>query len=232
VTFLLDLAGVSWPSVDEDHVRAFAGHVRAFAERTETTHQGASSTVREMGAAYSGMSYDTLVATWTRKSHSHLRELLEACRTVATALDAAADVIAAAKLAALAELAALATTFVADQAAAVLTFGLAEAAEAAVIEAVRKLVRALERQLEQHILGEVIARAVEPLEHAAQQALGGLAFQETRSDLGASPATGIGFAVSPDWLKGYARDLHGHGEAVAGHARAFDAATANVRFGG
>lgn len=230
-TFLLDLAGVAWPAVDEDQVREFAGHVREFAQRTETTHQDACATVRDMGTAYSGVSYDTLVATWTRKSHGDLRDFLQAGKAVATALDTAADVIAAAKAAALAELTALAAAFVADQAAAALTFGLAEAAEAAAVEATRTLVRALERRLEQHILGEVIARAVEPLEHAAQQALGGLAFQEMRADLGAPPAAGIGFAVTPDWLRGYARELHGHGETVAENARAFDAASANVHFG-
>ena len=94
----------------EDQVRVFAQHVRAFAENIDGTHQAASSTVGQMSAAYQGSSYEQLVASWARMSSDHMRELVDACHTVATAVDVAADAIVAAKLAALGELAALAAS--------------------------------------------------------------------------------------------------------------------------
>ena len=55
----------------------------------------------------------------------------------------------------------LAVSFVADQAAAVLTFGIAEAAEALVITAAKECVKFLEQQLEQLVIGKVLEAAVD-----------------------------------------------------------------------
>ena len=103
VAWLLNVIGVNWPAIDEDQVRVFAGHVRDFAGNIDATHQAASSTIRQMGSAYSGSSYEQLVATWARMSNDHMRELVDACHTVATAVDVAADAIVAAKVAAIGE---------------------------------------------------------------------------------------------------------------------------------
>lgn len=234
VAWFLNLIGVPWPNVDEDQVRLFAQHVRTFAENIDATHQAASSTIRQMSAAYQGSSYEQLVASWARMSSDHMSELVDACHTVATAVDVAADAIVAAKLAALGELAALAASFVADQAAAVVTFGAAEAAEALIVEGAKKLINDLISQLEQHILGEVIGKAVAPLEQIVQRAVGGLVFDGAASVLG-SPgggAVGAGFGIVPDELLGHAQRLQGHADEVAGHARTFGAAIAGVSFGG
>src|SRR5882757_9943391 len=104
VAWFLNLIGVNWPNVDEDQVRAFAGHVRDFANNVDGTHQAASSTIQQMGSAYSGGSYEQLVQTWARMSNDNMKELVEACHVVATALDVAADAIVAAKVAAVVEL--------------------------------------------------------------------------------------------------------------------------------
>jgi uncharacterized protein YukE len=128
VTWFLGIIGVAWPAIDEDQVRLFAHHVRTFADNIDGTHQAASSTIRQMSSAYSGSSYEQLVASWARMSNRHMTELVDACHTVATAVDVAADAIVAAKMAAIGELAAMAASFLADQAAAVITFGAAEAA--------------------------------------------------------------------------------------------------------
>jgi uncharacterized protein YukE len=230
--WFLGAIGIAWPAIDEDQVRLFAQHVRTFAESIDATHQAASSTIRQMSAAYQGSSYEQLVATWARMSSDHMRTLVDACHTVATALDVAADAIVAAKMAAIGELATLAASFIADQAAAVATFGLAEAGEALIIEGAKKLVGGLVNQLEQHILGDVIGRAVEPLEQVVERALGGLVFEGLRSTLGApAGAVGASFRVVPDELMGHAQRLHGHAEEIAGHAQVFGAAVAGVSFG-
>lgn len=124
--------------------------------------------------------------------------------------------------------------FVADQAAAVVTFGAAEAAEALIVEGAKKLINDLISQLEQHILGEVIGKAVAPLEQIVQRAVGGLVFDGATSVLGSSTggAAGSGFGIVPDELLGHAQRLQGHADEVAGHARTFGAAIAGVSFGG
>lgn len=111
VVWFLNLIGVNWPNVDEDQVRVFAGHVRSFAANIDNTHQAATSTVRQMSSAYSGSSYEQLVAIWARMSNNHMTQLVDACHAVATAVDVAADAIMAAKMAAIGELAALAASF-------------------------------------------------------------------------------------------------------------------------
>jgi uncharacterized protein YukE len=236
VVWFLNLIGVNWPNVDEDQVRAFAGHVRDFANNVDGTHQAASSTVRQMGAAYSGSSYERLVETWARMSDDHMKGLVEACHVVADALDVAADAIVAAKAAAIAELVALAASFVADQAAAVVTLGAAEAAEVLVVEAGKKLVNGLIQQLEMLIIGQVISAAVEPLEQTVERALGGLAFKGLESALGAPSgaggAVGASFGIVPDQLLSHASALQGHADTVAGHASTFAANISSISFGG
>jgi hypothetical protein len=232
VVDFLQFIGVDWPRVNEDAVREFAGHVREFASALEATHQAASSTIRDMSASYSGSSYERLVAVWAHMSSSHMRELQEGCKVVATALDGAADLIVAMKTEAIAQLVVMAATFVADQAAAVATFGLAEAAEAAVIAAAKEVVKFLEQQLVQHIMGEVVGKAVEPLEAVVGKAVGGLTFEAVGAILGTGSGGGVGssFSMIPADLQAHATTLQGHADAVAEHAQDFVAKAGSVSF--
>lgn len=236
VAWFLNIIGVPWPNVDEDQVRAFAGHVRDFAANIDGTHQAATSTIRQMGSAYSGQSYEQLVATWARMSNDHMTELVDACHVVAEALDVAADAIVGAKMAAIAELAVLAASFIADQAAAVATFGIAEAGLALIEEAGKKLMSALIQQLEMMIVAQVIEAAVAPLEQVVERALGGLVFKGLESALGVPAAGGGGavgssFGIMPDALLGHAGALQGHADAVAGHAATFASNVSSLNFG-
>lgn len=236
VVWFLGVIGVNWPNVDEDQVRAFAGHVRDFANNVENTHQAATSTIQQMGSSYSGNSYEQLVATWARMSNDHMTELVDACHVVAEALDLAADGIVAAKVAAIAELVALAASFIADQAAAVATFGIAEAGLALIEEAGKKLINALIQQLEQQILGQVIQAAVAPLEQVVEKALGGLVFKGLEAALGApsggGAAVGASFGIVPDELLSHANAMQGHADTVAGHAATLAANVSSLNFGG
>lgn len=236
VVWLLNVIGVDWPNVDEDEVRAFASHVRTFATGIENTHQAASSTIDRMRSSYQGASYEQLVEAWAHKSTTHLRELTDACGVVATALDVAAEAIVTAKGFAVGELVALAASFVADQAAAVVTFGLAEAAEAGIIAAAKLVVRNLEQQLVQHIMGEVIGQAVQPLEGVIERAVGQLAFEAVDAALGARAGSGgrpgSGLMVIPGEVMGHAAAVQGHADDVASHAATFSQALAGLRFDG
>jgi uncharacterized protein YukE len=240
VVWFLNFIGVNWPDVDEDQVRAFAGHVKDFGNNLSSTHDAASSTIQQMSSAYSGQSYEQLVETWAQMSSSHMSELVTGCNVVSTALDVAADAIVAAKIAAIGELIGLAASFVADQAAAIVTFGAAEAAEALIVEAAKKLVNALIDQLEQHIMGEVIQAAVAPLENVVEKALGGLVFKGLEAALGAPSAGdgggggGGGSAIhyNTEELAGHATTMNGHAQQISAHAQTFAAAASGVSFGG
>jgi uncharacterized protein YukE len=228
----LGFIGVNWPQVNEDAVREFAGHVREFASNLEGTHSSASSTISQMQAAYTGSSYERLVEAWGHMSSSHMQELIEGCGVVATALDVAADAIVAMKGEAIAQLVVMAASFVADQAAAVVTFGIAETAEAAIIAGAKEIVKFLENELVQHIMGEVIGKAVEPLESVVEKAVSGLTYEAAGAILGGSSSGGVGpsFSMIPDDLRSHAATLQGHADTVAGHAQDFVAKAGSVSF--
>lgn len=233
VVDFLQFIGVDWPQVNEDAVREFAGHVRDFAANLQDTHSAASATISQMSASYSGSSYEQLVAAWSHMSNSHMQELQDGCRVVADALDVAADVIVGMKAEAIAQLAVMAASFVADQAAAVATLGLAEAAEAAIVLAAKKIVKFLEQELVQHIVGEVIGKAVEPLEAVVEKAVNGLTYEAAGAILGGPGAGNVGssFSMVPSDLQQHAQALQGHADEIAGHARNFVAKAGAVSFG-
>ncbi|MFF4799261.1 WXG100 family type VII secretion target [Streptomyces sp. NPDC001351] len=233
VVSLLQFIGVNWPNVNEDKVREFAQHVRDFATKVDETHQNSTATIKQMADVYQGPSYDALLAKWAQMSNGHMSELLTACHTVATALDVAADVIVGMKEAAIAELVVLAASFVADQAAAVATLGLAEAAEALIVEAAEKAVDYLEQQLEQYIIGAVIEAAVNPLVEVVGRAASGLMFKTTESALGVTAGAGgagTGFSVHPEELQNRAELMKTHAGTVASHAEEFRIRAAGMSF--
>jgi uncharacterized protein YukE len=240
VVQLLNFIGVDWPMINEDTVREVAGHVQEFADNIQQSHQDATDTIQKMGSAYQGASYDLLVQRWAQMSSSHMTELVDGCKVVVEALHAAADFIVAQKGVAIAELVVLAASFVADQAAAVATFGLAEAALAAIELAARKAIEFLEQQLEQFILAQVIEAGFKALQPIIQRALDGFVFQAASAALGvpaagaggggAGGAVGSGFQVVADELRSHAQVLHGHADAVASHAQVLTGKLSGVSF--
>ena len=232
VVDFLQVLGINFPEVNEDHVRELGAHVRTFAEGVGQTHDQATQTITQMGDSYQGASYDALVQGWASMSAQHMTELQDACQVVAVAMDAAADFIVAMKLEAIAELVVMAAAFVADQAAAVVTFGLAEAAVAAIEAAGRKLCEVLEQQLTQYVIGKVIEAAITPLVQVVGNAVSGFAFQAAESALGAGGGSGSGtggggssFMMQPDALRSNAQTMLVHADTMQQHADTF---TSNV----
>ncbi|MFD8479560.1 WXG100 family type VII secretion target [Kitasatospora sp. NPDC059673] len=231
VVEFLSFIGINWPTVNEDKVREFGSHVREFAQNVESVHQESTATVQRLGQAYEGASYEALLAKWASLSESHLTELVRACHVVADALDVAADVIVAMKVETIGELIALAAAFVADQAAAVATLGLAEAAVVLIEETAKRLINYLEQQLEQYIIAQVVEAAIGPLVDTVANAVQGLVFQAAEAALGVSSSSGgTGFRIDPDALDEHARMMHEQAETVAGHAQAFQSKIAGVSF--
>jgi hypothetical protein len=158
--------------------------------------------------------------------------MVEVCGAVAVALEVAADAVVAAKTAVLVELGVLAAEFVADQAAAVLTFGAAEAAEVVLIEATKRVVNGILQELEGRLVADLTAKAVAPLETVVERALRGLVFEGVQTALqGASGGdSGAYFQVHPEGMQRMAAKLHAHADDVAGHADVMARATAGVSF--
>ncbi|WP_042383234.1 WXG100 family type VII secretion target [Streptacidiphilus melanogenes] len=231
VAQFLQFIGINWPQINEDKVREFASHVREFATNIQDTHQQATGTVSDMSQHYQGNSYELLVSKWAHLSQGHMQDLLDACQVLATALDAGADYIVAMKLDCIAELIALAASFIADQAAAVATLGLAEAAEALIVEAAEKAVDFLEQQLVQYIIGQVIEAALTPLLGVVEKAVAGMTYSALEDMLGVSGSgPGDGFMIHPDNLKAHAQLFAVHAETVQGHAQVLSGRLAGMSF--
>jgi len=223
VAQFLDFIGVPWINVNEDKVRDFAAHVRQFAADLGDVHQDATATLTSLGTGYTGAAYESLMRMWSNKSSAHLTDLIGGCAVLAGALDVAADFIAGQKAACLAELAVMAVSFVADQAAAVLTFGAAEAAEALIVEGARKLMEYAGQQIEQYITGQVLEAALKPLMAKMDGAVQGLLL----TGLGAAGIqVGPSFSVDVDHVGAHANQMRQHAQTVSGHTRKF---TANLR---
>jgi uncharacterized protein YukE len=233
VAQFLQLIGINWPMINEDKVREFGVHVRQFADNLKDSHDQAHSTIQQLGQAYQGAGYEALMAKWSSTSTQHMTELVDACHVVGDALDAAADVIIGLKVEAIAELVVMAVSFIADQAAAVATFGIAEAAEALIVEAAEKLVEFLKQQVIQHIAGAVIGAAVGPLMEKVAAAVKGLAFEAVSAALGTTGgggSIGEGFMIDTEAVKGHAQVMRDHAETVRGHAQTFASAAGNLSF--
>ncbi|MFE2106745.1 hypothetical protein ACFXAF_12870 [Kitasatospora sp. NPDC059463] len=230
VATLLDFIGIRWPAVNEDRVREFGEQVKEFAKGLEAVHADSSATIHQLGGAYEGASYQALAAKWALMSDKHFDQVVQASHAVAQAMDVAADAIVAMKLEALGELIGLAATFVAAQAAAVATLGLAEAGAVAAQQAARKLMAYLARQLEDYVVGQVVEAAINPLVEVVAEAVAGLVFEAAEAAVNGGGAAGSGFKIDPAAVEAHARALHEQAEKVAQHAQVFGGRVAAVKF--
>lgn len=215
VTFL-NVLGVPWPYLNEDEIRRFASMVRQFGQAVEQTHQDATRAIANISQAYQGASTQRMQSGWAHLSAHHVDEIIAGSHVLADALEVGADWVVAQKVEAIAELVGMAATFVADQAAAVATFGLAEAAVPVIIEAGKKLLETLKQQIIQYITGEIIEAAAKPLFAKVEQALAGLDWSNAPSSGG---GVGSGFSLDVDELRQQISILRGHADAMQGHAQ-------------
>lgn len=226
VAQLLNFIGIPWINVNEDKVREFATHVRMFSQNISDTHQDATTTLKELGSGYQGAAYEALMDMWGSKFTTHVTELTDACGVLATALDVGAGVIETTKIACIGELIGMAVTFVADQAAAVVTFGLSELALPAIEEAAAKAMEFAEQQIEQEIIGQITNAALQPLLGKIDDLAEGLVFGQG----GGSAAAGSGFEVDTAQLASHAERMQGHASTMTGHASTFASNVSTLDF--
>jgi hypothetical protein len=183
LVWVFNMLGLPWPQIDEDTLREYASELRSFASSMSDTHGQAGATINALSADSSGPSYEALIERWAQASSSHVQVLLDMCSTCAGALEVAADGVVAAKTGIIAALGVMAAEFAADQAAAIVTFGLAEVAEAGIVEVTRLVVQALLDQVEQEAIGTVLQAVLGPLEDQLAAAIEGLAYRGVEAAL-------------------------------------------------
>ena len=177
VVNFLNVIGVPWPYIDEDAVIAFGTFgtfVREFAQAVENTHRDATDAISRIADAHQASSTQAMTSGWAKMSTQHVYEVVDACHLLADALDVAAGYIVAQKAEAIAVLIGMAAAFVADQAAAVATFGAAEVAVPLIVEGAERLVKSLVMDLEQYVIGKVVEAAAKPLFAKVEAAMAGL----------------------------------------------------------
>jgi hypothetical protein len=226
VVNFLNVIGVPWPYLDEDEVAQFATFVRQFATAVRTTHDDATRTVSDIAGAYKGSATDAMSSGWAKLSAKHVDELVGGCHVLADALDVAAGYIVAQKAEAVAVLVGMAAAFVADQAAAVATAGLAEAAVPLIVEGAERLVKSLVIDLEQYLIGEVIEAAAKPLFAKVEAAFSGLDWSQS----GAQVDPAEGFSLDAETALAHIATLQTHAATLRGHGEQYSSSIAGLGF--
>jgi hypothetical protein len=225
VTFL-NAIGVDWPYINEDTLMQFASLTREFGQAVENTHQEATTAVHGIAQAHQGASTQQMTSGWSELSSRHVTEIVDACQVLSAALEAAAAYIVAQKLEAIADLIGMAAAFIADEAASVLTLGLAEAALPVIIEAGEALVDSLAQDLQQYLIGKVIGAAAKPLFAKVEAAMAGLDWSQT-TPVSGSAAT---FMVDEQAIRTQTAALRTHAQTMRSHATKFQQGVRGLSF--
>jgi hypothetical protein len=216
VVNLLNVIGVPWPYINEDTVSQFATLTRQFAQAIENTHQDATQAVNKIAEWHQSASTERMQAGWMSMAYQHVSELVTGGHVLADALDVAVGYIVAQKAEAIATLVGMAAAFVADQAASILTLGLAEAAVPLIIAAAEKVVKSLVMDLQQHIVGQVIEAAAKPLFAKIEAAMTALNWSSTGGSSGCSRGFNLDASsvqTQTAALRQYAKTMRWHGQA-------------------
>jgi hypothetical protein len=160
VVIAFNYAGLPWPGIDEDELRAWATSVRTFAGditgNAARTHQVVAGLADSQQSSFTA----TLAARW--EQHNQLiADLHEPLNVFADALDVAADVVVAQKLVVIGAAVAFATEFAATQIGAFLTLGADEAALPEEIISTREIIDFAIEELKGALIGELVNVSVQ-----------------------------------------------------------------------
>jgi hypothetical protein len=223
----LNVIGIEWPYINEDSITQFASLVREFGQAVERTHQDAADAVQKLAQAHKGSSTEQMASGWAELSDAHVKEIVAGAGIVADALDAWAAYIVVQKGIAVAQMVEMAVEFFADQAAAVATFGIAEAALPAIIAAGQAAGKSLIQDLEQYVLGKVLDAALKPFMAKVEAMLSGLDWGSTSS---ASSGAGSGFSLDEAEVRTQISTLRQHADTMAGHGQTLQSGLAGLSF--
>lgn len=223
VVLFLNVAGIPYPDVDVDQVRALSRDVQEFADDIRNSFEAATNTLGDMGSAMSGNSYQTILVVWSHR-HEKMAELDSALEATAWALDIAADVIEAIQIAVLLELAALAASFVAGM------FTPAGAVTGPMIAAAaRWLLKKTAETIMWYVAAEVTAKALEPLLEKLDRLIRDSLLPPDFT-MPSSPGSNTEYYLDPDAATRYVRDLDSHADEMASYGEKFNEKLARFDF--
>lgn len=176
---IVDVLGFDWPDIDEDQLREAAKHLRSYADDCDQSHARTDGIVGgDLQQAYTAQSYTALAQTWGEQSTGHMKSLTEACRVLAGGLEVAAVGVEGMKGAVIGQLIFAIGEFFAMQAAAAVTFGLAEAAEAGLIKVQNKILSSILDEFEANVIGALVEATIGPVTDQIDKAADRLLFLE------------------------------------------------------
>lgn len=176
VDTMLDVVGVGWPNVDEDAYRDMADALREFADDADDDAQAAYRHVQRLISTGQSESLTALDNHWSKVQGKH-KDLGQAARLVAGALDRVADIIVARKIAAVGELADLCATVGITLAFAPVTAGLSALIAGAKIAATRIAFKRILKEMAEAAVGEIVATLTAPAVAAIENIVTDLAIQ-------------------------------------------------------
>ncbi|MGW3322903.1 DUF6531 domain-containing protein [Streptomyces virginiae] len=221
---LLDLIGVAWPNVDEDAYREMADALREFAEDLLDDGQLANNHVERLLSASKGESIEALNRHWNTVRGKHFKDIAEAARTIASAMDMAAGAVEGMKYAALVQLGYLAAEAGIALSLIPVTAGLSALFGAAAMRLTQEVVKRLIKECVEEAVGYIVAAMTEP----AVAALEGMA-ADLVVQLG-SMALGFQDGVDLDQTKNAGKD--GFNDGVQSGKEALHLASAGGGSGG
>ncbi len=161
---VMNFLGFAWPEIDEDAMHEAADLLRRFgrdlSQMVETTD---SKLMVDLAQVCEAQAYHAMAEDWCRQTKGRLHTLVECCNGMAQALDLAADGVVAMKLAVIAQLEIALAEFLADQAAAVATLGLAEAALPLLYAAQNRILSGIMQTFLAEVMGVLIEQSMRPL---------------------------------------------------------------------
>ncbi|WP_344325883.1 DUF6531 domain-containing protein [Streptomyces macrosporus] len=184
VDAILDLIGVGWPNVDEDAYRDMAKDLRDFADDVDEDAHAAHQNMQRLISSGESEALTALNGYWGKVKDKHLKDLADAARIFAGAMDAAADIIEGRKWVAIGELTACAASAGISLAAAPFTAGLSTLIGAGAIQACRIAVKRAIKEMTELAVQEIVTAMTAPAAAALENMAAELVVQLAADGLG------------------------------------------------
>ncbi|WP_405639770.1 YwqJ-related putative deaminase [Streptomyces uncialis] len=194
VDTMLDVVGVGWPNIDEDAYRDMADALREFADDADDDAHIAHGHVQGLLSSGQSESLTALDKHW-KKVQAKNKDLADAARIIAGALDHVADIIVARKIAAVGELADLCATVGIALAAAPFTMGLTALLAGGKIVATRIAFKKILKEMAEAAVAEITAILTQPAVVVLESIVTDLVIQTAMNVTGQQDGIDIGQAA-------------------------------------
>lgn len=226
---VVNILGFNWPEIDEDQLRDAAKGLRRYADSCQSSHDVTHGVVTGgLQETYAAQSYTALAEVWGSRTQGHMKTLIEGCRVLAGALDAAAIGVEAMKDECIIQLGIATAELIGDQAAAVVTLGLSEAAAVAEIELQNKLLDGILKRFEQEVVGILVDKTIGPLREQIEHAVSQLLLEEVAHIAVGAPPPGL--KLDTVMMRSHAGTIKQQAEANLTHGHSFYSEVGGLTF--